>query len=266
MPSQNELGLSLPSENARLSDLNQERLLQHVLLTASEPYKTFNLNTSQATTSPIAQGYKGGVFQIIAVTNNDLSSFIDVRFNRSQISPIRMFLGDRVITPFNEIFIENPAQPGIVITCAVASEAGNLFTFDKNLQGNLGTISTITHQPGLNELPAGATEVSARIAFGSTAGAAINLMYTVTAGKTLYISRASCGHEASHGADFHITNAADVRQFSILTSFYDLGMIQNFLPQIVVPSGFKVKYRRHSSTDVDTTSGDFVASFSGWEL
>lgn len=263
----------------RYSSLPTEALIAKVIKEVNEPYKTIEYNASVAQTGlGVAKDIAGGVFQIVQVLDAggalDPNAYIDVRFNSPQNSPIRFRLGYRVVTPFNRVWISNPAQAGVVFTMAAGLEFDNIFQFDFPISGALTTVGTINHITNITEVPATGTIVSVR----SIHSASPTVLYTVPVGQILYISTASiAGFGANSPAQFNfgsleIVTAGDVF-VQAFCGYADYGNANGYwpaggsplcmIPQIAVPAGYKVRSRLLDSAGLDDT-GDRQALFSGW--
>lgn len=257
----------------RLGDLPQEELLAQIIATNAEPFKIIRLDLSTAQVEDLYLGVSGGVFQIVDVTGGDVSAIVNVKFNRNQVSAIPMRIGDRIITPFREVYLNWTANPGLSAYIGIGIEYENIFRFEKaNAQSGVGiaNVDNVDSIEGLTVLPTGATSIKARAS--NLATAALTTIYTVSALKTLYLNDAwLLNSDSSVVSEIIVTDASDVYLYSVLgvatLSANPNGANQNFKPQLVIPTGYKLKIRKRAwVSDTDTTVGYSYASISGWEL
>ena len=244
----------------RYSNLPQDALIAEVVKKINEPYKTYTFDTTVANVNPIEQGFKGGVFQIIDVRNGagviDPDSYVDVRFNSPQASPIRFRLGYRIITPFERFWISNPAQNGIIFTIGMGLEFDNIFQFDFPVSPQATLLNSL-----LIALRSINPDTGTQITVSGNAAAATVVIYTVPANQTLYISSCFChvSTVSTTGLGYlFITNAADVTQYYLGGSdqVFATGAVNHGygIPYpVLVPAGYKVKL--YSSVNVVTITG-----------
>lgn len=254
----------------RIGTQEPETLVSNIIRNFNEPYKTIKQDTTNVRTYPEMLGVKGSVFQILETTGNDLASYVEVRFNSPQASPVKMFLGDRIVTPFNSVWITNPAQPGIEFTYGIGFEFDNIFRFDKNFSGNIGTLSNILNIDTLTRFPTGSTEVFASVRLSNVSSASL---YTVGAGKTLHI------------IESYISTGYEVAALNIFTELLNDGVVFNHVvthgttgvgawgnssfmshrPPITVLSGKSVTVLSESA-DTTVRKTDSIATIRGYLL
>lgn len=121
----------------------------------------------------------------------------------------------------------------------------------------------------------GATEVDAR-ATSMHGGTAITILYTVTAGKTLFIEFINMIQRqstAAPGIAELVQYAADGTTYEKTLMFaaegfgQDKGNAWNYSPRIMeIPAGKKVGLRKRTYADADTTNEDAFAAFTGYEV
>lgn len=181
-----------------------------------------------------------------------------------------MSLGDRIVTPFRSIWVSWPAQSGITFTIATGLEFENVFKFDKNLQTIISNISLIDQINRLTRIPAGATEIAGRV-FAVTGSANPTPIYTVTANKTLYVSKIMQGgfysassislqefrHTDSAGNLIKVLHAVHVTN----TATFSI----NLLPAYPISAGEKLELNSRDQADASLTAPYRYAYFTGWE-
>lgn len=218
----------------------------------------------------------GNFFTIIDASDVSAAAYVKFQATSSYANPAQR--GIKYRKPFTRVFITAAAQAGKWIDVYFAQFAGSLFDMqDFRLATQISQITLLGSISGsiaglTGALPAGAVEVKGR-GISANAGAALTTVYTVTALKTLYMAQASLGYTngASNGcAELIITDAADVFQSSIMGAVASAhgaqGQVTSFLPQITVPAGYKIKIRKRTIGDVDSTDGNLLATFRAWEI
>jgi hypothetical protein len=243
----------------RLSNLPQEELLQEIIRTTSEAYKTIDFLTTTANVYPIEQALSGAVFQVIAVTNNDLSAYVDVRFNSPMSSAIRMYLGDRIVTPFRSFWVSNPAQAGITFKFGIGAEFDNVFRFDKNFSGNIGSIATINNIISIPQVRSLDPSTGNQV-LGYLSGA--GTIWTVTATKTLQIRDCWLECRATEaGSAASLTIYDDSGGYVTTLIAHTLGIVTIYGSRTLlatVPAGYTIRL-------TCTATADVKGGFSGWE-
>lgn len=261
----------------RIGTMPQESLVSEIIRQYNEPFKTIDYDTTVARNYPDKFDIQGGVLQIMRVTGNDLTSYVDIQFNSPQNSPVRLYLGDRIITPFSTFYISNPAQAGVIFTIGVGLEFENIFQFDKNLSSNIGTLTEISRIIGLTTINNLATIVSSE-GYSADTGVSQVTLYTVPANVTLYIHNACALEMTTNSSNITkiVTRTGAGVLHRVLT--YAIGVDDNaggisvsgsgnFLPPIPVPAGYTVRMEKYLTNGNSlTTNGWSYASINAYEI
>ena len=188
---------------------------------------------------------------IYALEATDVDANVNVRFNELFRNNINLVRGRGVRCPFYRIYLSNAAQAGKTLTLAIGIESGEFEIFDVGKAlGITGTVDV--DQVGgwvVPERPAASVQVAVSGHVENTTA----VLYTVTAGKTLYLASANlhsyvaAGSLVGYGRIF-VTNAADVEQYCVLDLRWyasSTSMVHheswNTLVLLEIPEGFKVK-------------------------
>lgn len=218
------------------------------------------------------------VYRIIDSTGADVSGTLNVKFNRNSERSIPVVAGQGVVTPFDRIFVTNAATAGAIAEIIISEDFDLFRIIDNRLATAISTISSIGsitgEQNALTQVPTAATQVKARLR--SASGVNDEVIYTVTAGKTLNLQFCQiwCDNTATRQAEILVTNAADAIQYTVLASglnngsgsFFQRAESPNFLPQLEIPAGFKLKIKKRDNTDADQNNFPAWATITGWEI
>lgn len=261
----------------RLSTLTQEKLLEQVLRKHNGLYKVIPINLTTVQTQAKLFELKGGVL-VVEFANADgtrnLTASINVRFNSPQNDPISFGYGDYLVHPFNSLYISWAAQSGITASLIIGYEFDNIFRLQRNTNANIASVSVVSAITGLTNVPTGSTPISAR-AWSDSGGAALTTLYTVTAGKTLYLANSYVFAQYStdgQSAQLIVTDAADVVQYVFNVALgvnlapFQQNSFLNHTPPIQVPAGYKIKMRKQVAAFTDSTDPKAGANIYGWEL
>lgn len=229
----------------------------------AEPVKyTLALDTA---TSDKQLDIAGNFFGVVDASAADAS--ISVKFNKNQSEAIDFTKGLYMTRPYNKVFLSWDAQAGESVDIIIASMNKDLFDVQdfRTEVSQAIDLAAIKDNTARLIIPSGATEVNVL-----ASGTATATLYTVTAGKTLYIANASLlVASSSTKAWLEITTAADARVAIFLqTAYYGAnnGNCLNYIPTIVVPAGYKIKIGCSGGNDFTAGGGGYSANINGWEI
>lgn len=275
----NPLNQSLPALNnltlKQIRDITPEDLFRLALSDNLGRVKIITLDLTTAGSQTF--NYAGNYVKMTEATDGNVR--VNIKYNRPDDDTHSFRLNTREIRPFTQLFFSWTAQSGKSATFILAFDGTNrLYDHDSfDPASNISTLGSITGDIAkLTAIPSGATIVRAR-AFSYTASPAITTIYTVTSGKTLYISKASLridsGGSVHAFGEIIVTDASDVYQYSLPIIAGGVGIngvpnyhSTNWLYPETVQSGYKVKLRKRSDNDADDAGGHGTAIISGFEL
>lgn len=183
---------------------------------------------------------------------------ITVKFNKNQSEGIDFTKGLYMTRPFNKLFLSWEAQTGATVQIIVASFNKDLFEIQdfRSEAGSAVDLSVINaNTRGFN------SDTGTFIAKNGIVGNGIQILHTVTAGKTLYITLATCGVQDGYTGYLSIRNVADVEQYKII---YDNSVaghvtVAPLLTPAKVPAGYDVYIETLYS------GGSVTGTIIGWE-